>query len=943
MRPQPQPAPFLESFSACAAATPSATALVFGPVRMTSAELNAASNRLSRHLRNLGVDREICVAIYLERGAEVIVAMLAIAKAHGFFLVLNPNDPLERLAWLLDDAAPAVVITGGSLADRLPAHWGYTLDLSSEAAEIGAPSADLLPFSQHSAAAAYMVYTSGSTGEPKGVIVPRGSLDCRCAALASLLDLGPSSAQLQLLNLGFDGSYSEVFPILSRGGKLVLSAGAPLSADSLVEICSREQISTFTLTPAYWHALMRDLEARGLRIPESVRSVQVGGDRISTAEVERWRRLTEYPARFVNLYGPTEATIVATAFDAADLAQARGPWLPIGTPLPGSAAYVVDDGCRPLPSGQTGQLFLAGAGLARGYHRSRDLTAERFLPDSLSSEPGARMYRTGDLARFDAVGVLHFEGRADRQLKIRGYRVEPAEIESLLTSHPSVTQAAVVARESGAGEPRLTAFVVVRPGAAIAAEHLRLFLSAKAPSHMEVDRVLLVDALLCGATGKVDRRALTDLAAAQESVPSRAAPRSHSEAVLQRIWRNVLRNPDAAMTDNFLELGGDSLAATQIAARAAVALELAIRVEDVFQNPTPEALASLIAQRLNGQSAIGLSAPPDAGSCAGIEQALLRNSAAVRILRFRLDGGMDRKDFEHAFETVLAQRPIPLLCAGWMNPEDGAALFAVHVHPAVCDAWSADILYRDVLAAYECELRPDLRPLPPPDLRYGAYAASQGEFGAAELPVAHPVATSDWVELPSAIASAAANFEAPARHALTWIPALALRLALSAVKQREAPVTILDARRSPPWQDTVGPMFRLSRLKPDAPSGSLREMAVAAAALCHETDPPSLVLRDLYQARAEGQFLTAVLVSSSLGACGITIGGVPIAAISDPQCGSIWADLPPVFDLAMAVHEESGTYRWALQSSSPEVTAEELDMIAAECARIQGHFFEAAG
>ncbi|MDQ4069782.1 MAG: non-ribosomal peptide synthetase, partial [Actinomycetota bacterium] len=558
-----------------------ATAVVAGAYRLTYAELGARANRLAHHLRSLGVGREVRVGVCLERSADLAVALQAVLRAGGACLPLDPEYPADRLAFMVDDAGVAAVLTRESLADRLPASSVPVLRLDAdEQAWTGQP---VTPPSRSSGPddVGYVIYTSGSTGEPKGVMLTHRGLVNHHRAVVDLYGLGPGDRVLQFCSLGFDASVEELFPTWAAGGTVVFRPDdVPLLGRGWVEWLGDNRITVLNLPTAYWQAWTSDLTALGERVPESVRLVVVGGEKARGGPYRAWQRLSGGRSRWVNAYGPTETTCMSTYYEPAPGAAVHGD-PPIGRPLPNTTLLVVDDRLQPVPGGVTGELLIGGAGLARGYLNHPELTAERFV-DVVG---GARMYRTGDLVRLLPSGDLEYMGRVDDQVKIRGFRVELGEVEAALSRHPAVEAGAVVARDGD-----LHAYAVA-PAATVA--ELRRFLSSQLPSHMLPVTFTILDALRLTPNGKVDRAALPE--PSRPAAPA-GAPRSPGEERMRAIWAGVLGLDPSEVggDDDFFDLGGHSLLATQVVAqvREEFGTETALRA--LFEAPTVAGLTAVV-------------------------------------------------------------------------------------------------------------------------------------------------------------------------------------------------------------------------------------------------------------------------------------------------------------------------------------------------------------
>jgi amino acid adenylation domain-containing protein len=448
--------------------------------------------------------------------------------------------------------------------------------------------------------AAYVIYTSGSTGRPKGVVVSHRALANYATAAVDLYGVTPSDRVLQFASLSFDASAEEIYPAMLGGAALVLRTEEMLTdAATFFARCAEWGVTVLDLPTAYWHELVSGLERGAIRLPDRVRLVIIGGERALPERVAAWRRHVGDGVRLVNTYGPTEASVVATMAELQGreevpmLADQPLPAVPIGRPVPNGRVYVLDREMRPLPVGARGELYVGGAGVARGYLGRPELTAERFVPDPFGAEPGARLYRTGDVARWRRTGELEFVGRADEQVKVRGFRVEPGEIEDLLLRHHSVREAVVAAREDEPGRTRLVGYVVPVDQAPSVAD-LRAHLKAELPEYMVPAAFVVLDALPKTGSGKVDRRALPAPEAPGVPADAYVAPETEAERRLADIWAEVLRVERVGTRDDFFALGGHSLLATQVVSRVRQAFGAELPLRTIFEHPTVGELAALL-------------------------------------------------------------------------------------------------------------------------------------------------------------------------------------------------------------------------------------------------------------------------------------------------------------------------------------------------------------
>jgi amino acid adenylation domain-containing protein/non-ribosomal peptide synthase protein (TIGR01720 family) len=568
-RPVP-PATLAGLFERQAAVSPDATAVRYGAGALTFAELETAANRLAHRLTGRGVGPEQLVALVLPRSVEMVVAQLAVVKAGGAFLPVDPNYPAERVAFMLRDAEPLVVL------DDTASVWAGD-------GPAGPPAVrGLTP--DHPA---YVIYTSGSTGVPKAVVVTHAGLASFSAAGAERYDVRAGDRVLQFASPSFDASVLELCVSLPRGAALVVAEEGPLLGERLAQVLAEHRITHALIPPAALATVPEAAREAGL--PE-LRTLIVGGDACSAELVDRWAP----GRRMINSYGPTEATVVSTW--SGPLAAGSGV-PPIGGPIHNTRAYVLDSALRPVPVGAAGELYVAGAGLARGYLGRPGLTASRFLADPFGPA-GGRMYRTGDVVRWTADGELRFVGRADDQVKVRGFRIEPGEVESALRRSPEVREAVVAVRNTGvtpehpSGLKRLVGYVVPAPDAAPTGASLRDFLGRILPPHMVPSAFATLEELPLTPNGKVDRRALPDPDPAPDPGAAHVAPRTPMESRIAAIWADVLGLDRVSVDDNFFDLGGDSILSIQVVSRARQS-GLRLSTKDLFTHQSVAALAAV--------------------------------------------------------------------------------------------------------------------------------------------------------------------------------------------------------------------------------------------------------------------------------------------------------------------------------------------------------------
>ncbi len=579
--------------------SPKAVAVVCEQDRLTYGDLNRRANQLAHRLRALGVGAEVPVGLCVERSVDLIVGLLGILKAGGVYVPLDPSYPKERLAYMIDDSGLSVLLTHKHLVGSLPEHLAQVVQLDSDWPAISMesaenPDSDLAPQN-----AAYLIYTSGSTGQPKGVMVSHGTLAEHCVAIREYYELTHQDRVLQFAAFNFDASLEQILPTLIAGAALVVRGPDIWSISEFPARIHEYGLTVVNLPTAYWAQLAREwVGMSDPRPANDLRLVIVGGDRMSSEALRLWRQTPAGAARLLNAYGPTEATITATTFEvAADFEQTKRPEVPIGRPVSGRKAYILDAHGRPVPVGVAGELYLGGAGLARGYRSRPDWTADRFVPDPFSDVPGARLYRTGDRARYLPDGHIEFLGRVDHQVKIRGFRVETGEIEAVLRQHPSLRDVVVVARADGAADRRLVAYVVAEAGDRPTVSDLHRFLKDRLPEFMIPSAFVFLDALPQTPAGKIDRRALPAPEQFRPELEAKyVAPRTATEQLLAEIVANTLGLERVGIYDNFFELGGHSMLAIQVISRVRETFHVDVPLRSLFESPTVAGLALAIAR-----------------------------------------------------------------------------------------------------------------------------------------------------------------------------------------------------------------------------------------------------------------------------------------------------------------------------------------------------------
>nr|QEO74613.1 condensation domain-containing protein [uncultured bacterium] len=573
-----------EVFAEQARRRPEAVAVIADGEEVSYGELDHRANQVAHRLQQLGVGPEVVVGICIERSVDLVVGLLGILKAGGAYLPLDAEYPQERLEYMLADAGVSVLLTQSELRERLPVSDGIEcLELSdwfaSEASEpeSGATAETL----------AYVIYTSGSTGQPKGVAVPHRGV-VRLVQQSNYVKLDEEEVVLQMAPVSFDASTFEIWGALLNGARLVVMAAGPRSLAEIAETVKQHEVSTMWLTAGLFQVMATE-QLESLR---TVKQLLAGGDVLNVRAVQAVLDGESGARVLINGYGPTENTTFSCCHVMRAGEAAIGESVPIGQPITNSTAYVLDERLQPVPVGVRGELYLGGDGLARGYVGRAELTAEKFVPNPFSTEPGERLYRTGDVVRWNAAGELEFVGRVDQQVKVRGFRIELGEIEEALAGYEGISESVVLVRTEGEGEKRLVGYIVARPGVELEVSELRAYLETKLPAYMIPSVFVEVTELPLTANGKVDRKALA--AAELELAGKREyeAPSTEVERTLARIWAEVLGVERVGIHDNFFEIGGDSILGIQVISRAN---QVGVRLspKDVFQHQTVAKLATV--------------------------------------------------------------------------------------------------------------------------------------------------------------------------------------------------------------------------------------------------------------------------------------------------------------------------------------------------------------
>ncbi len=630
-------------FEAQAERTPDAPALEFGGRHLSYRELNQRANQLAHHLRALGIQPEERVGICVERSFELIIGLLGILKAGAAYVPLDPTYPTERLQFMLADSRVAVVLTYGEIGD-----WRLESDAANLQSPISHPQSQIVRLDADwpqigrqpeanpavelgSRQQAYVIYTSGSVGQPKGVLIEHRSLVHYTEAAREAYAIKPGERVLQFASISFDASAEEIYIALTSGATLVLRNDQMIETiETFLQTCDAWRINVLSLPTAYWHELVARMASEALTLPETLRLTIIGGERALPERVALWQEHVGARVQLINTYGPTESTVVATMFPVPHEAPAGAlREVPIGWPIRNVTAYVLDRYLAPVPIGVPGELYLGGAGLARGYLNHPELTAERFVPCPWSVVSGQlqrttdngqlttdnRLYKTGDLVRLLPDGAIEFLGRVDHQVKIRGFRIELGEVEAALRQNPALSDAVVTAREDTPGDKRLVAYIVPdqeqrtknkeqkseTPDSQFSILNsqflgeLRGFLRERLPDYMLPTAFVTLERLPLTGSGKVNLRGLPAPDNVRPELGNNfVAPRNPTEEQIAAMWLSVLKLEHVGIYDNFFELGGHSLLATQLIARLRTTFQVDLPVRHLFASPTVAGIAEMI-------------------------------------------------------------------------------------------------------------------------------------------------------------------------------------------------------------------------------------------------------------------------------------------------------------------------------------------------------------
>lgn len=581
---------------------PNHPALAFGERALTYDELNSRANRLTRCLRSLGVDRNKTVAVCLPRSLDMMIGILATIKAGGAWLPLDASQPEARQEAALHNARCGVMLTHTAFAPNI-SHARETIFLDKEWPSIAQLDGSDLENRSTPADLAYVMHTSGSTGQPKGVQITRANLSHYVRSMGEVFGIDDQDTYLHTANIAFSSSVRQLMVPLCRGAKVVIAATEDIQQPAaLFATIKRQRVTILDVVPSYWRSCIDVLmklhdRKRASLLDNQLRLILNTGEPLLPDLPEKWARQFDSRATVVNMFGQTETTgTVATyAIPAVAFGSVQGKTVPIGGPIPNTEIFLLDRQQQPVPVGSDGEIYVAGKGLGLGYLGRPDLNAEKFVPNPFSSIPGERLYRTGDLARFRFDGDMEFVSRVDDQVKIRGIRIELEEIRSVLSQHPGVRQTAVTASDR-TGSARLTAYVAPKAENAVTRADLRTFLKRQLPDYMIPSTFVMLDALPLTPSGKINRQALP-APVDTTSENTYVAPRTQDEKILAAIWAEALGLPRVGIHDDFFDLGGHSLAVTQIISRIAERFNLDLPVRSLLEAPSVAAIAAVVKER----------------------------------------------------------------------------------------------------------------------------------------------------------------------------------------------------------------------------------------------------------------------------------------------------------------------------------------------------------
>jgi amino acid adenylation domain-containing protein len=558
--------------------------------------MNKRANQLARRLKKCGVDPEKIVGVCIERSIEMAVGMLAILKAGGAYVPIDPAYPKDRIEYMIEDSGLSVILTViltcEAIKNQLPQNQAQIICLDSEWESISDESGDNLPVDTHPDNLAYVIYTSGSTGKPKGTMLRHRGACNLAAAQIKAFNVKQGSRIMQFASLSFDAATWEFVMAMLSGAALILTNRETIAAgQELVKVMGDQKVTAITLPPSVLAVLPQEI------LPE-LQTIITAGEAVSGDLVDKWGK----ERQFFNAYGPTETTVCAS-MHLCEGSYPQGP--PIGNPIANFKLYILDKHLQPVPVGVSGELCIDGVGLARGYLNRPALTADKFIPNPFSGQPGARLYRSGDLARYLPDGNVEFLGRIDFQVKVRGFRIELGEIEALLDQRGEIKDVIVLAREDTPGSQRLAAYLVAQDEVELDVSEIKKYLRERLPDYMVPSSFVILDKLPLTPNGKIDRKALPAPEITREDLSAEyAPPTNEAEEKLVKIVGKLLNIKKVGINDNFFELGGHSLLATQFMSRLRTAFGVELPLKTLFEKPTSAQIAEEIEKaKAQGQTA----------------------------------------------------------------------------------------------------------------------------------------------------------------------------------------------------------------------------------------------------------------------------------------------------------------------------------------------------
>ena len=592
-----------EVFEDRAAHTPERVAVALGGTRLTYRELNQRANQLAHFLRKRGVGPGVFVGICLDRTLDLIVGLLGILKAGGAYVPIDPQYPRERLSFMLEDSRSSVMLTQSALAAELAVEATPVVLLDADWARISLESAANPPRAATAQDLAYVIYTSGSTGKPKGTLITHHNVVRLFRSTQAWFNFSRDDVWTLFHSCAFDFSVWEIWGALFNGGRLIVVPFAvSRTPEAFYRLLCDEGVTVLNQTPSAFRQLIRAEEAVGAAANLALRYVIFGGEALDFSSLKPWfDRHGDRRPQLVNMYGITETTVHVTyrPLTSQDLGSASV----IGVPIPDLRIYVLDEGGAPVATGVTGEIYVGGAGVARGYLNRPELTAQKFIPDAFTSEPDGRLYRSGDLARFLPNGELEYLGRIDAQVKIRGFRIELGEISAVLNSHPGVRDSVVIVRETAGGDKTLVAYLIEHAEAEVDLADVRRTLRDRLPEYMVPSAFAFIERLPLTVNGKLDVKALPQPAEHRaHGAPGRTG--TAMEETIAAIWREVLDLPAVDLTENFFDVGGNSVHLANVHDRLQKSLTRTFSITELFAHPTVRALAThLTTDRKNEKAA----------------------------------------------------------------------------------------------------------------------------------------------------------------------------------------------------------------------------------------------------------------------------------------------------------------------------------------------------